>query len=183
MIKKLLPVMLVMFSATGLFAQTTPQDYPQSKIGEFLDRTGVLVHKQLIDVGFIRGVRVQTITATELFSGRKMPGVRFEAAGLGADAATRASREALIDSDELDDLIKTVEMLRSNVFNTFPEPYADVFYTSRDGFSIGGFFAERRWHAVIKIDKYDSNSPTRDMKPDDFNQLLDLLQQAKAKLK
>jgi hypothetical protein len=181
--RKLLPL-VILIAALDLYGQTTavPLESPQSKIGQFLEQSGTLVQKQITEIGFVRGLRVQAVTATDLFAGNKVVGVRFESASLGADAGNRIRRAALIDLDELDGLIRSIDILREHVFNTFPDAYADVFYTARDGFSAGAYFSDRQWRTMVKLDKYDSNTSIT-MRPEDFNQLLELLQQAKSKLK
>src|SRR5262249_43350538 len=99
------------------------------------------------------------------------------AASYGGDTKT-----AFLDADEVDGLIKSLTLLKTTVFPSTKEVYTEVNYTSRGGVVAGAYYADNKWNAFFKIAKYDSRSSVT-MKPEDFDQLLTLLQQVKEKLK
>ena len=181
MLKIVLPVIL--FAAINSFGQTSAllPEVPLSKIAVFSSQPEALIQRQMTEIGVVRGMRVQSVVATDLFTGTRMKGARFEIQS-PATTGTRDQRTVLLDPEDVDGLIRSAEFLKSNVLNTFPDSYTDVYFSTRDGVSIGAKFFDRQWHAALTLERSDANS-TVALRLEDLNQLLDLLQQVKAKLK
>jgi hypothetical protein len=168
-----------MFLSMSAIGQTTAEK-PQSKIEQFSARSGALMEKRFIDVGTVGGVKVQTFILTDLVSASTISGVRFEYyayASYGGD-----NKIAVLDSDEIDGLIKSINVLKSSVFPSTRDSYSEVVYSSRDGFQAGAYFSKNKWTAFLKLERYDSKSQVT-MEPEDFDKLLALIQEAKSKFK
>jgi len=178
---KLVPV-IVLLAGLHAYAQLPVSiETPQSKIAQFAQRTGTLINRQVTDIGVVRGLKVQVIVVSDMIAGGKASGVKIEPVAAETNPANRPT--ALLDPDEVDALIKSIEFLKSDIFNTYPDVYVDAFYTANDGFSIGAYFSEKQWRGSVRLNKYESAPPVYFRAPDDFNVLLDLLRQARTKIK
>jgi hypothetical protein len=111
-------------------------------------------------------------------SSGKVTGVRFE-----YDTFERysSSKLAFLDADEVDALLTSIEIISNKVLITSPATYTEVAYSSRSGFSTGCYFADGKWTAFIKLEKYDSKSIVS-MSSDNLSQLATLLKTAKTKI-
>jgi hypothetical protein len=177
--RALFTILWVVVLATVGFSQAQPATREQSNIEKFSSKSGTLIQKQFIPLGKLRTVSVELLVITDLVTNAKVAGVRMEYeaySSLGSD-----TKIAFLDADEVDGLVKSINLLKSKVLNTTPDSYTEVVFGSRGGFEAGAYFANGKWTTFLKLEKYDSHSSVS-MKPEDFDQLLDLLQQAKQRL-
>jgi len=91
------------------------------------------------------------------------------------------SKIAFLDQDEVDGLIRSINILKSKILNTTRDSYTEVVIGSRSGFEAGGYFEGGKWTTFIKLERFDKESYVF-MKPEDFDRLLELLQLAKQRL-
>lgn len=170
-------------STTATIAQTPAQKQSaaqeQSNIEKFSERSGTLIERKYIDVGTIKDCKIQVMLISDMMTNAKTSGVRFEMEK--ADRYTSSTKIAFLDKDEVDGLIKSLSILKSNVLTSQRDSYTEVEFTSRSGFSAGAFYADGKWSAFMKLKKYDSDSYVF-IKPEDLDALAGLLQQAKPQL-
>jgi|CXWL01.1.fsa_nt_gi hypothetical protein len=179
--KKLIPLFLLSFVtvASGQVVRPTPEK-EQSQLESLAAKSGVVHERQYIDVGEVKGIKVQIYRITDLVSKFSVSGVRFEATVRSSYSSDQ--KIAVLDADEIDAVIKTIEVLKANIFPTARESYTEVEYRSRGGFEAGAYFSDGKWTGFVKLEKYDSKSIVF-MKPEDLDSLLTLLQTAKTRLK
>jgi len=177
--RKFIFILLFSLSVYGQVAKPTPER-DLSKLEQFSDRSGLVFERQFIKVGNIRGVEIQVYRITDLVAKSTESGVRFEySSGL---AYSRDTKIAVLDADELDGLIKTIELLKASVFGSTRDAYTEVVFRSRSGFQAGAYYSDKRWTAYLKLERYDSLSQVT-MRTEDFDLVLALLQKAKEQIK
>lgn len=151
-----------------------------SKAEIFANKPGRLIEKQYIEINNVEGIDVRTVKLHDLLSDSSMCAIRFE---LQSDnQMINAVRLGLVDYDEVDNLIRSIEYLKSNVFKIARESYTEISITTRAHFTIGCFFLPEKklWSTYIQLDKLDSKS-TINIEFDEFDYLLGVLKAAKAK--
>jgi predicted hydrolase (HD superfamily) len=111
----------------------------------------------------------------DLMTNQKTSAVRFEYEYSGA-YNTSDTKLALLDADEVDGLIKSIQILQEKMIASTPVNYTEVEYFSRSGFQAGGFYEQKKkaWSAFVKLEKYDSKSYVF-IDNDDLTQLLTLM--------
>ncbi|UOF76947.1 hypothetical protein [Bacteriophage sp.] len=152
------------------------QDKEQSNIEKFSSRSGILFEKTNIPVGSFRGVKVQVMTIRDLINQSKTAGLRFEnivTTRIGSD-----TKIASLDDDELDALVKSLEIIKTDVLPSARQNYTEIIYRSRSGFEAGCFYSGGKWSAFVKLERYDKDSYVF-IEPPDLDSLLALLKQAK----
>ena len=179
MLKILIGVCFLISLSTVARAQTQTVAREQSNIEKFSAKSGTLIEKQFVDIGNIREVKVQLLTITDMIVGSKASGVRMEY--VASSRYTSDTKVTFLDSDEVDGLIKSINILKSRVLNSTRDNYTEIVFRSRSGFEEGGYFSEGKWTTFVKLERFDKDSYVF-MKPDDFDTLLALLQQAKPRL-
>jgi retron-type reverse transcriptase len=167
-----------MFS-TLAFSQNQTVDREQSNIEKFSAKSGTLIEKQFVDVGNLKGVKVQLFIITDMLSNSKASGLRMEYVATGRYSSD--SKIAVLDQDELDGLIKSINILKTKVFNTTRDSYTEIIFRSRSGFEAGGYYSDGKWKTFMKLERFDKDSYIF-LQPEDFDALAELLQQAKQKL-
>jgi hypothetical protein len=170
-------LMLSIVTVARAQAQTAPKD--QSNIEKFSAKSGTLIEKQFVDIGSLKQVKVQLLIITDMIVGSKVSGVRLEY--VASSRYSSDTKVTFLDSDEVDGLIKSITILKSRVLNSTRDNYTEIVFRSRSGFEAGGYFSEGKWTTFVKLERFDKDSYVF-MKPDDFDTLLGLLQQAKPRL-
>ncbi len=161
------------------YSQVKPAEKEQSNIEKFSAKSGTLIEKKFSDIGTVKDAKLQVLTLTDLISNAKVSGVRFE-----KETATRYSTDtktAFLDQDEIDGLLKSINLIKTKVLPTTPESYTEVVFSSRSGFSAGCYYDKGKWTAFIKLERFDKDSYVY-MQAEDFDALANLLQQAKSKM-
>jgi hypothetical protein len=169
---------LVLISMSFGYGQTQPKERELSNIEKFSAKSGTLIEKKFIDIGSVKSVKVRVLRLTDLVSNARVSGVRMEyehSGRLGSD-----TKIAFLDPDEVDGLVKSIDVLKTKVFVSSPDSYTEVEFNSRGGFEAGGFFGKGKWSTFLRLERFDRDSFVF-LSPEDFDVLRDLLQQAKAK--
>jgi hypothetical protein len=181
--------MRILIAILCLFLLSHPQVFGQeaevkklSNAELFSAKSGILIEKQFIDIGKIKGVKVQVLTLKDLNDGISTAALRLE-----YDYKSTYSidtKVASLDSDEIDGLIKSIKNLQTKVITATRDIYTEVTYKSRTGFEAGAFYDvdKKEWATYIRLSKFDSKS-TVYLEVSDFSVFLDLVEQAKAKMK
>lgn len=160
------------------FAQTT-KELEVSNAEKFSTSSGVLMKKDYLDVGNINKVKVQVVNFQDLTSDKSTSAIMFECEV--TSRYTTDTKQALLDVDEIDGLIKSIKIMQDKIFPTNSENYTEVIYRSRGGFEAGCYWKKGKWTTYLKLEKYDSKSYVF-LNQKDFTTLYSLLEQAKGKL-
>jgi len=159
------------------FAQTKEQELSNAEI--FSAKAGALIQKEFIELGSVKGAKVQVIYFTDLISNTKQSALKFEYESVGKYASS--TKSALLDGDEVDGLIKSIKIIQEKIFPSSATNYTEVSFKSRGGFEAGCFWSKGTWSTYLKLAKYDKDSYVF-LGKEDFTTLLGLLEQAKSKL-
>jgi len=179
--KKLLILLLVLLSFNFGYGQANTKEQELSKAVKFSSKSGTLIKKEFINVGTLKDVKIQVIHYTDLISNTSVDALRFEHEVVGSYSSD--TKVALLDTDEIDGLIKSIKMMQEKVFTSTPKYYTEVTYKSRGGFEAGCFWSSKgKWSTYLKLEKFDDKSYVF-LKQSDFPELLKLLNKAKTMMK
>lgn len=179
MLKLILGMSLLIASSSVVQSQPQTPTREQSNIEKFSAKSGTLIEKQFVDIGTIKGVKVQLLIITDMIASTKVSGLRMEY--FASSRYTTDTKVTFLDSDEVDGLIKSINILKSKVLNSSRDNYTEIVFRSRSGFEAGGYFSEAKWTTFVKLERFDKDSYVF-MKPEDFDSLLSLLQQARPRI-
>lgn len=179
--KALAFLFLASLFSSSLVAQDAKTVKTQSQTDEFSAQTGTLFQKEFVDVGKIKGLKVQVQRTTDLLTKKSLNGIRFEyeyQASYGSD-----TKISVIDKDEVAALESSLVMIKSTIMPSTMANYTEVAFTSRSGFQAGCYNEAGKpdWTPFVKVEKFDSKSYVF-MKAEDLDQLIALIQSAKAQL-
>jgi len=169
----ILTLLLSLMTLT-IFGQTT-KEAELSKAEEFSLTSGALIEKKFYDVGAIQRAEMQVVKYTDLISSTSISSVKIKYKSYDTYSSTKV---ALLDSDEIEGLIKSIKLMQTKIFASTPSSYTEVSYQSRSGFEAGCFWgSNNEWKTYIKLEKYDSKSIIR-LEQKDYTTLLNLLEKA-----
>lgn len=151
----------------------------QSRADLFSLQSGTLIKKVFIDIGSINKAEIQVVHYTDLISSESISAVKFEYKVTSSYSSD--TKSASLDSDEIDELIKSLIIIRDSIFPSSPTTYEEIRYRSRGGFEAGCYWSKSDWSAYLKLEKYDSKSYVF-LQKEDFPELLNLLKKAQASL-
>jgi hypothetical protein len=139
--------------ATSASAQNVVPPLPElTNLEEFSSRSGTLIQREFTRVGeFASPFRVDVVKVTDLMAKNSLFGVR-----ISGNVGTGAVRDiAFLDADEIDHLIRAIDLLKSSAFSTTPDNFTDLVYRTRGGIAIGALYANKKWNAYLRLDRYD----------------------------
>ncbi len=177
--KRILLFSLLIVSAIQLNAQAASKEKEQSNAEIFSAKSGALMQKEFIDLDKVKSCEIQVIHFTDLISGSKESGLKFS-----MDVASSYStdtKSAMLDSDEIEGLMKSIKLIQEKVLVTTPSTYTEVYYRSRSGFEAGCFTSKGSWSCYLKLEKYDSKSYVW-INAEELTNLYTILEQAKLKM-
>lgn len=176
--KKILLSLFIMFSLTS-FSQTKENQLTQAE--QFSSQSGTLIEKQYLEIGKVKGIKVEIAKFKDLNSSIEKNALRFEYEYKSSYSTD--TKIASLDSDEIDALIKSIKNLQNSVFTTTREIYTEITFKSRTGFEAGAFYGvdKAKWSAYVQIEKFDRNS-TVFLSTEELISLLGLIEKAKAKM-
>ncbi len=161
--KKIIPLLfstiaLLSTASMRVSAQSEQPSKDLSNVEKFNRRSGKIFQKEFIPLGVVKTCEVTVYRTTDLISKEKISGVRFSYEHVSRGSSD--TKIAVLDADEIDGLIKSIEIIKSNVLPVKPENYTEVTFASRSGFEAGCFGGKdnKDWSAYIKLEKYDSRS-------------------------
>ncbi|WP_282087067.1 hypothetical protein [Aquimarina algiphila] len=176
--KKATLLILVLISNI-IISQDQKTEPKQSNAEIFSTKSGTLIEKQFKDVGKIGLTELKIIKFTDMISGQSISSLRFERKVSGKYSSD--TKIASLDVDEIDALIKSIEIINKDVFNFPSENYTEIRFQSRSGFEAGCYWSKDNWKPYIQIKKRDRKSLAI-LSKDDFLSLLELLKQVKKQL-
>ena len=178
--KNLFVVFFMTLFVMGLQAQTQlAKDVESSNAEKFSASSGALIKKDFIDIGEIRGAKLQVVKFQDMISEKSTSAVRLEyevKSSYGTD-----TKKAMLDADEIDGLLKSIKVMKERIFPSTSVTYSEVTYRSRAGFEAGCYWSKDKWTTYLKLEKYDSKSYVF-LGQEDFTILYELLVQAQMKL-
>jgi hypothetical protein len=181
--KKVILILIIIAPFYSACSQTVKPDTDpkeqKSKAELFSNKSGSLIQKQFMDVGFLGGCLIQIAQFTDLIGGETTKAVRFEYAYSGTYSSD--TKIGMLDIDEVDALIKSLNIIKDKIIPTTPKAYTEIQYRSRGGFQAGCFYSKKEWSTFLKLERFDEKSYVF-MKDGDIIQLLSILNDAKAKL-
>lgn len=165
----------ISFLVHNAIGQTIAKELTQAE--QFSAQSGVLIEKQFIQVGTIKGVSARVVKYKDLNSGNSKSALRFEYEY--KSQYTTDTKIASLDVDEIEGLIKSIKNFQSSVFTETRSVYTEVTYRSRTGFEAGAYYEveKKKWTAYIKLEKYDNKSMVF-LSVEDFHVLGSLIEQA-----
>lgn len=175
---KKLFVILSMICFTVTYAQTESKETELSNAERFSAKDGTLIQKVFIEVGTIKGAEFKIIHYTDLVTGETLSSLRIEYETGGTYSDTKI---AALDSDEIEGLLKSLDIMQSKVFATIPLNYTEVSYRSRGGFEAGCFWSKGDWSTYLKLEKFDGKSYVF-LKKEDFPELQALIRKVKEEI-
>ena len=178
--KNLFLAFVMTFFVIGLQAQTQlAKEVETSNAEKFSASSGALIKKDFLDIGEIRGAKLQVVKFQDMISEKSTSAVRFEYEVKSSYSTD--TKKAMLDADEIDGLLKSIKVMKDKIFPSTSEIYSEVTYRSRGGFEAGCYWSKGKWTTYLKLEKYDSKSYVF-LGQEDFTTLYDLLVQAQTKL-
>jgi len=171
-------ILIFIFLNFSLFSQEITQSKTFTNAEEFAAKSGTLIERVWIEVGKIKGVSVRIVNYTDLISKVKVPSLRFEKEVYNSYSKTSETKIASLDKDEVEGLIKALEIIANEVIVQKRNDYSEVAFRSRSGFEAGCFSKEATWDIYLKLEKYDSNS-YQFLDKENLPQLIELILNAK----
>ncbi|OGF58347.1 MAG: hypothetical protein A2Y62_18610 [Candidatus Fischerbacteria bacterium RBG_13_37_8] len=97
---------------------------------------------------------------------------------------------ALLDSNEIDGLIKSLKNLQAKVFTSTRDTYTEVTFMSRAGFETGAYYDTEKgkanalagWTGYMSLLRRDNDSTIYNLNTHNFATFLNLVEQAKTKM-
>ncbi|WP_025742389.1 hypothetical protein [Aquimarina pacifica] len=149
--KKLLLITLLLVSNT-IVSQSQKIESNQSNAEIFSAKSGTLIEKQFIDIGKSNKINLQIIKYTDMISGDSISALLIENTSKNQ---YYAGMKAILDSDEIDGLIKSIKIINEEVLNIIPKNYTEVTYKSRSDLKAGCFWYNKKWSLYMQLDKRD----------------------------
>jgi len=175
---------LILWALVLVPALAFGQDTKQAEVSNadlFSAQAGALIEKQFLTIGTVKGIEVNVLKITNLMTNTTTTALRFQYEVKGQ--YTSDTKIAVLDSDELDGLIKSIKTLQTVVLPSTKEVYTEVAFKSRTGFEAGAFFSleKGKWTAYLQLKKFDSKSMVF-ITPEDLGQILALVESARQKM-
>lgn len=176
--RKLLFPLLALITMLSTNAQTTKEN-EQSNAEKFSARSGTLMRKEFSEIGNLKRCKIQVLYYTDLITNSKQTALKFEYEV--ASTYSTDTKVAILDTDEIDGLMKSIKILQEKVIVNIPSNYTEAYYRSRSGFEAGCFVSKGSWSCYLKLEKYDGKSYVW-LDKEDLPALYTLLEQAKLKM-
>jgi hypothetical protein len=175
--KQFLTFVLALIALYSAAQQTKEKDVSNSD--KFALKTGVLLQRNFVEIGKFKSVTIEYLETIDLTDKAKAKCLRLT---LPAKGEYDSDHIGVIDNDEVDGLIKSLGLIKSNALTIIPSVYTEVSYKTRGGFEAGAYYDEKdkEWNYFLKMSKYDSKSQMF-FTPPQLDDLLTLLNTAKAK--
>jgi hypothetical protein len=149
------------------------QDKPLSNAERFTARSGTMISVEYEWIANIARCKFEVAHYKDYSDNKKISALRLE---YGPNNIV-----AILDADEVDGFINSINTLKSSVLGTSPANYTEVYYKSRSGFKGGCFSEKGKWTVFLKLSEFQSDSFVS-LTLDDLDRLLAALKSAKSKL-
>ncbi len=165
------------FGVQNLFAQPD-----ESKAEIFSRKVGNLIESEFVEIGKIKNAVIEVVIYKDLVANTRFSAVKFSYANISR-FVTPDTKVVVLDSDEIDGLIKALTMIQNKILPQKRNNYTEINFKSRGGFEAGCFFSkeQEKWSGYINFIKGSRESYIW-LDPEDFSTLVQLLEEAKKKL-
>ena len=181
-------LLLVPIFVFGQQVKDTAKKDGVTNIERFSERSGTLIQREFIDVGSIASsgflgsayrCEVQLFITTDLINKITSKGVRFEYHYSGG----KDTRLGYLDADEIDETMKAIKIIQTEILNKKVDNYTEVFFSSRGGFSFGCNSKMQKWEIYMDLNSNRRSTETLVRLTDsEVEKLYLYLQQIKNKL-
>lgn len=173
-------IISVVISMVGIqsFSQEA-DDKELSNAEQFSAKSGTLIQKVFYTIGSFKKCELQVIEYTDLISNTKQKALKLSYDVISSYSTD--TKTAVLDTDEIEGLMKSIKLIQEQVMLTVPIEYTEVSFKSRGGFEAGCFVNKDAWSSYLKLEKYDGKSYIW-IEKDDLTTFYDLLSQAKVKM-
>jgi hypothetical protein len=175
-----LTVAVLILFASVVYSQS--QTAPKSKAEQFSEMEGTLVQKVFVDIGKFNKVDFQVLYYTDLVNGKSISAMRLS---LNYQSQyTSDEKVAVLDRDEVDSLMKSVNYLITNATRRTATSYEEMLYTSRAGFKLGCYWDAdtSSWKGFMKLERFDKDSSIY-FNSEGLLMILSLLDKVRSKMK
>jgi hypothetical protein len=176
--KKIIFTLVIGFIGFNGFAQQN-NEAELSNAEKFSAKSGTLIQKVFYPIGTIKECELQVIVYTDLISNTKQKALKltYEV----SSSYSTDTKTAVLDSDEIDGLMKSIKLIQEKILIAVPTEYTEVSFKSRGGFEAGCFVSKGAWSSYLKLEKFDGKSYVW-IDSSDLTTLYDLLALAKTKM-
>ncbi len=171
--KKPLLFICLLGGACNLLAQDAGSK-PTSPAENFANRKGTILQKRFNEIDKIDNLNIQVEYISDQSNNDKMKCLRFD---IQEPNSTAVSFSALLDSGEVDELIKFLNYITTNITNRPPaDPNTEISYTDKYNLLIGCYWQKNTgWILYLRTDAQNTATET-DIDPPKIQVLLkDLL--------
>ena len=134
------------------------QERQRGNAESFSRKSGTLMSKQFLPIGEVKSVKIQVVQYKDLINENKEQAIRFEYEYYDSYLDQTETKLGSLDKDELEGLIKSINIMRTVVFNSFTEHYTELGFFSRTGFKAGCYSMPGDWKFYLQLDQYDDRS-------------------------
>ena len=117
--KGLITTCLLILSFALSFSQDKNESMSNAEL--FSSQAGTLIEKEFVDVGNIGKTEVQILKITDMISGESIRSLRIKQEVKGSYSSD--TKIASLDSDEIDGLIKSMNVIKESVFGITAKNY------------------------------------------------------------
>jgi hypothetical protein len=170
-------ILLCFISSCGFAQQNESKDLSNAE--QFSAKSGTLIQKVSLPIGTVKKCDIKVMEYTDLITNSKEKALK-----LSYDVASSYSTDtktAILDTDEIDGLMKSIKLMTESVMLNIPTDYTEVSFKSRGGFEAGCFLSKGAWSCYLKLEKFDGKSYVW-IDQEDLLIFYDLLSQSKAKM-
>lgn len=164
----------IAFTSINLIGQGNPQMLSNAE--RFAAKSGTLISKEIDKVGNVKTTVLDIVRYVDLFTKEKMSALKFTIASVGKYSIETIT--AYVDSDEIEDMLKSLSIIKDDVTTKTPVNYTEATFKSRSGFEVGCYFEKGAWALYVKLNIYDSKS-IKMLEISDLPLLIEQLEKAK----
>jgi hypothetical protein len=173
-------VLLLLFSLMSFITYAQEPLKPASKLESFGAISGSMFKKEFQDIVKLKNLTIQLYTISDLNKGTSAKGIKLMTSAYNRLSGT-TEYSTVIDPDEIDGLIKSIEFVNTLV-GTKPSHYTEYVYTSRDGFKFAVYNNEKaEWIPTMQLERFKSDSYVF-FKQEDMPSLIEIFKGCKTKL-
>ncbi len=142
----------------------------------FANTSGSLIQKEFISIGTFNKSEFKVVIYNDLIMQKKTTALKITKEISGNYPKTKT---AVLDADEIEGLIKSLNIIKDKILTTTVTNYTEVAYKSRSSFEAGCYSKDDSWILFMRLERYDNDSFIF-MNKDDLPNLILLLEKAKA---
>ncbi|MBE9488097.1 MAG: hypothetical protein IMY73_02835 [Bacteroidetes bacterium] len=184
--KKKALIILMLLISTSLFAQnkeTVNIPETNSKSMEFMSKDDSFIKKEFFDKGNIKGLKCQVLILTDINNQNKIGCLKLETSCNASYGSPANTFIGILDMDEINDCIKSLEYIKDNLLSTSPSIYTEAEFKTRDNLKFGAYYNEnkKKWKAYVYTKGSKSHS-AEFFNSSNISSLIDVMNNAKIEI-